>query len=72
MIVAVLERKLGVNLQSLIGLSEKSAIAKIKKAGLIARVTRRNKESSPGTPDFDSSRVNLEVDKGRVTKAEVG
>ena len=60
------------NTDSLIGLTEKGAVRKINAAGLKARVRRRDGKSFIGTCDHRMDRVNLEIDKGRVTKARIG
>ncbi len=56
----------------LIGLDETEAIAKIKIAGLEARVTRKDAERFMGTTDRRIDRINLEIDNGKVTNAHRG
>ena len=60
------------NIADLIGLTEKKALAKIKAAGFSARVMRRDQEGFGGDCSFIRSRVNLEIDNGKVTKADIG
>ena len=57
---------------SYVGLSEDAAIAKAKAAGTMVRVMCRNGEVLGGTADLRPGRVNLDVDRGKVTVAYHG
>jgi DNA polymerase II large subunit len=58
--------------KSYVGLTEKEAVAKAKSEGRQWRVLRRDDESFPATQDFVESRINFEIDNGKVTKATYG
>ena len=58
--------------RDLIGLTESEAIKKVKDRGLHARVTRRDKNYCVVTRDFRLERINLELDRGLVTKVYNG
>ncbi len=58
-----------------IGMTEAEAIATIEGVSseqLTYRVTRRDGESYPMTMDYRLDRINLEIDKGVVTKSSIG
>lgn len=61
--------------QEVIGMTEEEAIQTIEgKSGeeLDYRVVRRDDESYPMTMDYRINRINLEIDKGIVTKTSIG
>jgi hypothetical protein len=60
------------NPNSVVGLTEKDAVDKIKASGMKARVMRRDNESFFGIADYRTDRMNLEIDSGIVTKADIG
>lgn len=59
-------------LGKLFGLTEKEAIEKIEAAGLKARVRKRDGQSFMGTCDARSDRINLVIEKDRVTATTIG
>jgi len=59
-------------LKGIMGLDEEAALAFIKRYGMISRVTRRDENWVVCTRDFRRERVNIELDDGLVTRAEVG
>ena len=61
-----------IDLNKLVGLAEDVAIAKIKAAGFVARIINRNGVPFMYTMDYRTDRVNLEIDNGKVTKADIG
>ena len=59
--------------KSMIGLTEAEATRMAKDAGYTCRVLRRDQRITyTFTQETDSSRVNLEIDINRVTKAWIG
>ena len=56
----------------LIGLSEKAAKDKIRKAGIQYRVRRRDTKRFAASMEFRTDRVYLESDNGKVPEAEIG
>lgn len=56
----------------LIGLTEDEATAAAIAEGLSVRISRRDTESFMGTTDYTLSRVNFEVESGRVVSARIG
>jgi hypothetical protein len=58
--------------ETLIGMTENGAIAAIAAEGLIARVVARDGEYFMVTEDYSVSRINLEIENDRVTRATVG
>ena len=57
---------------SYVGLTEKDAIARAKASDTPWRITRRDDETFMVTQDFVESRVNFEIDRGKVTRATNG
>lgn len=53
-----------------IGLSEKEATDKAKSANKPNRVVRRDGETYVLSADYDTGRINFEIENGNVTKAE--
>lgn len=60
------------DVKGLVGLTEKKALAKITAAGMTARIQQRDKETFVGTCEFRTSRVNLNIQKGKVKSADIG
>ena len=58
--------------KSYVGLSEKDAIAKAEAEDRQWRILREDDESFPATQDFVETRINFEIDDGKVTKATYG
>jgi hypothetical protein len=58
--------------ETLVGLTENDAIAAIVAEGLVARVVARDGEYFMVTEDYSVSRINLEIENDRVTRATVG
>ncbi len=56
----------------LVGKTEVDAIKEIEAAGFEARVTRRDTDVVGGIHNMSRSRVNLEIDDGVVTVANIG
>ena len=61
-----------VTLTDLVGQTEADATAWILGQGLRCRITRRDAEGFMGTMDLRNDRINLEIDNGKVTKADIG
>jgi hypothetical protein len=59
-------------LQGVVGMDLTQAINLCKLSGFDSRVTREDSTHFVGTCDFRLDRVNLEVDNGIVTKADLG
>ncbi len=57
---------------SLKGLTEAEAKVKIEEAGLVARVTSKDGQPLIVTRDYRLDRVNLHIEKEKVTKAYTG
>ena len=57
---------------SLVGLTEAEAEQQIQNKGFCSRVMRRDGRSFMGTCDMRHDRINLSVNNGRVTEADVG
>ena len=62
----------GTSAQSYVGLSRRAAIAKAKSEGREWRITREDDETFPATLDYVETRINFEIDDGKVTKATFG
>lgn len=62
-----------INVNDLIGMTERSAVRKIENARFLARILSRDGvvRLTPGT-DVDNERVNLEINEGEVRKAWLG
>jgi hypothetical protein len=60
------------SLGSYIGLSERAAIAKAEAEGRKWRILREDDEHFPATADYVETRINFEIDDGKVTKASYG
>lgn len=58
--------------ESLVGLTEEEAVAKITDSGMRVRVRSKDGESFMGTCDYRMDRVNLHIENGKVTKASIG
>ena len=58
--------------EEVVGKTTKEALKIIRNNGLIARTMREDKEGFMGTCEYRPDRVNLEIDKGVVTKAYFG
>ncbi len=58
--------------KTLIGLTEKKARAKIERWGMIVRIMRQDEEYSGGDCRYRTDRINLEIDNGKITKADIG
>ena len=56
----------------LVGMTEKSAIAKIQKNNFKVRVRIRDDKKFMGTTDARPDRINLEVKNGKVVRAWLG
>jgi hypothetical protein len=56
---------------SLVGLSESDAVAKVEATGRTIRIARRDKEMFALTMDYRPDRINIEVDAGVVTKVDI-
>jgi hypothetical protein len=54
------------------GLAEEEAKSQIRDRGLVVRVERRDGEFLPGTMDYRDDRINLFIENGTVTHAEIG
>jgi hypothetical protein len=59
-------------IEALIGTTEADAVNRIRAAGLIDRVTMRDGDYYIITRDLRADRVNLHIEAGTVTKAEIG
>ena len=57
---------------SLIGMSEQDAVAKVEATGRVIRIGRRDKETFALTMDYSPTRINIEVDNGKVTSVNIG
>lgn len=55
-----------------VGLKEADAVAKIKQAGLVSRVSIKDGKSFMGTMDIRGDRINLTISNGVVKAAHVG
>lgn len=62
-----------VNVDDLIGMTERTAVRKIENARFLARILSRDgvQRLTPGV-DTDQERVNLVIEQGEVTKAWIG
>ena len=60
------------NVESLRGLPEATAISKIQSAGFRSRVISRDGKYIVTTKDFRVDRVNLQINNGRVTQVSLG
>lgn len=61
-----------IDLDSVLGLTEGDAVAKLKAAGLKVRVVGRNGVPFAHTMDYWRDRVNLVIADDKVTKASIG
>lgn len=57
---------------SLKGMTETAAVAKVEATGRTIRIARRDKETFALTMDYRPDRINIEVDNGTVTSVNVG
>jgi hypothetical protein len=57
---------------SYVGLTKKEAIAKAESENRQWRVLREDDETFMATQDYVRTRINFEIDKGKVTKATYG
>jgi hypothetical protein len=57
---------------SYVGLSKRDAIAKAEAEDRKWRVLREDDETFPATADYIETRINFEIDDGKVTKASYG
>lgn len=55
-----------------LGMSEAKAVAKIKSLGLVSRITAKDGKFFAVTADYSESRVNLELNKNKVTRITIG
>ena len=55
-----------------VGLDKAEAIAKIEAAGLRVRITQEDDQLFPITMELRSDRINLVINKGKVTYADRG
>jgi hypothetical protein len=58
--------------KSYVGLTKKEAIAKAKAEGRQWRILREDDETFMATQDFVDTRINFEIDHGKVSKATYG
>ena len=58
--------------KDLVGMKEVDAIKTLGEHGVRIRVVHRDGENFIITSDFKTNRVNLSIEKGRVSKAEIG
>lgn len=62
-----------INIEDLVGMTERSAVRKVENARLIARVISRDgNERTRITAELNEERINLIISEGTVTKAWVG
>lgn len=62
-----------INVEELVGMSERSAVRKIENARYIARVISRDGvDRVTVTPETSDDRVNLICNEGQVSKAWIG
>jgi hypothetical protein len=61
-----------IEIPKVIGMTKNAAIEYLKKGGFIARIMREDEVGYVGTCDYNTGRINLELDKGKVTKADIG
>lgn len=60
------------NTNSVVGMSKDEALAELKRRGLSARITREEGKSFMCTADVRFNRMNLTIEGGKVTRAEIG
>lgn len=58
--------------KQVIGLSEKEAIELAKKYNYVIRVTAEDGEYFLGTCDWREDRINVTLDRGKITSADIG
>lgn len=58
--------------KDLIGLKEVEAIKKLGDLGVKIRIVSRDGKNFVVTSDFKNDRVNLSIENGKVSKADVG
>ena len=58
--------------QNVVGMNLEKAKSKIEKAGATWRITEFNGRSMIVTADFDTKRINIDIDAGVVIRARVG
>lgn len=56
---------------SLIGMTEDAAVAKVQATGRTIRIARRDKETFALTMDYRPDRINIQVDNGKVTSVDI-
>lgn len=60
------------DINSVVGLTEEDAKAKIAAAGLKCRIRNKDGQAFIGTCDYRTDRVNLGIANGKVTSASIG
>lgn len=60
------------NVPDVIGLTQREAETKLKKAGFSVRLRFLDGKALMGTTDWDPNRVNLSVNSGKVTEISTG
>lgn len=67
-----MEKKIMFNAESLIGKNKEEAITIIKDSKLVVRIRNEDGKAYVGTCDFRIDRINLYIENGIITKANVG
>jgi hypothetical protein len=60
------------NINYLIGMTENAALNHLEACDIRFRVTRRDSLVAVVTSDYDTDRINLEIDNNKVTRAIYG
>jgi hypothetical protein len=60
------------NVRSVVGLEKEAAIKLLQDNGFKTRITREDDTSYFVTCDLRMDRVNLQIEKGKVTKVDMG